>query len=95
MSEIFDHRYRKLIVRDSASRKTNAFFNLINLELDIDQFYFCTKDPNEAKYQLLINKRKNTGFKYFNDSKAILNIQKIWMTFIKILKNAIQIRNQN
>ena len=95
MSEILDHQYRKLIVRDSGSRKTNALFNLINHEPDIDQFHFCTKDPNEAKYQLLINKRKNTAFKYFNDSKAILNIQMIWMTFIKILKNAIQIRNQN
>ena len=28
------------------------------------------KDPNEAKYQLLINKRENLGLKHFNDSKA-------------------------
>ena len=30
------------------------------------------KDPSEAKYQLLINKREITGLKYFNDSKAFI-----------------------
>ena len=30
-------------------------------------------DPNEAKYQLLINKRKSTGLKYLNDSKAFVD----------------------
>ena len=30
------------------------------------------KDPYEAKYQLLINKRKSTGLKYFNDPKAFI-----------------------
>ena len=33
------------------------------------------------------------GLQDFNDSKAIINI--IWMMFIKILKNTIQIRIQN
>ena len=28
------------------------------------------KDPYEAKYQFLINKRESTGLKYFNDPKA-------------------------
>ena len=28
------------------------------------------KDPYEAKYQFLINKRESTGLKHFNDSKA-------------------------
>ena len=28
------------------------------------------KDTYEAKYQLLTNKRENTGLKHFNDSKA-------------------------
>ena len=31
------------------------------------------KDPNEAKYQLLINKRESTGLKYLNDSKAFVD----------------------
>ena len=30
------------------------------------------KDPFEAKYQLLINKRESTGLKHFNDSKAFI-----------------------
>ena len=28
------------------------------------------KDPNEAKYKLLINKRENYGLNHFNDPKA-------------------------
>ena len=30
------------------------------------------KDPYEAKYQFLINKRKNTRLKHFNDPKAFI-----------------------
>ena len=30
------------------------------------------KDPYEAKYQFLINKRKNAGLKYLNDPKAFI-----------------------
>ena len=47
--------------------KTNTLLNLINNEPDIDKtisYHF------EAKYQLLIKKRKNAGLNYFNDSKA-------------------------
>ena len=38
----------------------------------IDKIYLCTKDPFEAKYQLLINKRESTGLKHLNDSKAFV-----------------------
>ena len=31
-----------------------------------------TKDPYEAKYQFLINKRESTGLKHFNDPKAFI-----------------------
>ena len=34
--------------------------------------FFYGKDPYEAEYQLLINKRESTGFKYLNDSKAFI-----------------------
>ena len=44
--------------------------NLINHEPDVDKIYLYAKDPYEAKYQLLINKRESTGLKYLNDSKA-------------------------
>ena len=30
------------------------------------------KDPCEAKYQLLINKKESTGLKYLNYSKAVI-----------------------
>ena len=34
--------------------------------------YLYGKDPYEAKYQFLINKRENTGLKHLNDSKAFI-----------------------
>ena len=33
--------------------------------------YIC-KDPYEAKYQFLINKRESTGLNHFNDPKAFI-----------------------
>ena len=41
-------------------------------ESDIDKFQLHTKDPYEGKYQFLINKRKSTGLKRFNHSKAFM-----------------------
>ena len=35
---------------------------MISHQPDIDKIYLYTKDPYEAKYQLLIKKRKATGF---------------------------------
>ena len=70
--EIFDHSYRILIIGGSGSGKTTSLFNLKSHQLDIDKIHLYTKDPNEAKYQLLINKRKNLGLKHFNDSKAFI-----------------------
>ena len=43
-------------------------FSLTNHEPDIDKIYLYTKDPYEAKYQSLINKRESTGLKCWNDS---------------------------
>ena len=56
----------------SGSRKTNALLNLINQQPDIVKILLYAKDPYEAKYQLLINKRESTGLNYLNDSKALL-----------------------
>ena len=70
--EISGCPYRILIVGGSGSGKTNAFFNLINNEADIDKIYLYPKDPYKVKYQLLINKRQRTGLKYLNDSKAFI-----------------------
>ena len=67
-----DHSYRILITGDSASGKTNALLNLINNQPDIDKIYLYAKDPYEAKYQYLINKREGVGINHFNDPKAFI-----------------------
>ena len=70
--EIPDYPYRVLIVGGSGSGKTNSLFNLINHQPDIDKIDLYTKDPYEAKYQFLINKREDAGRKHFNDSKTFI-----------------------
>ena len=64
----------------------------MNQQPDIDKIYLYSKDPYEALYQFLINKRESTFLKHFNDFELLLNTQMIWIIFIKILKNTIQIR---
>ena len=56
-----DHPYRILIIGGSGSGKTDALLNLINNQPDIDKIYLHTRDPYQAKYQFLINKRENIG----------------------------------
>ena len=67
-----DHPYRILIIGGSGSGKTNALFNLINNQPDIDQIYLYANDPYETKYQFLMNKRESAGLKHFNDPKAFI-----------------------
>ena len=56
----------------SGFEKTNTLLNLINNQLDIEKIYLYAKDPYEAKYQFLINKRESTGLKHLNDLKAFV-----------------------
>ena len=67
-----DHPYRILIIRGSGSGKTNALLNLINKHPNIDEIYLYAKDPYEAKYQYLINKREKVGLDHFDDPKAFI-----------------------
>ena len=67
-----DHPYRILIVGGSGSGKTNALFNLINNQPDIDKMYLYAEDPCEAKYQYLINKREKVGVSHYKDPKAFI-----------------------
>ena len=67
-----DHPYRILIIGGSGSGKTNALLNLIENQPDIDKIYLYAKDPYEAKYQYLINKREGVGINHFNDPKAFI-----------------------
>ena len=71
-TEFPDHPHRILIIGGSGSRNTSALFNLINNEANIEKNYLYAKDPYEAKYQFLINKRESRGLKYLNDSKAFI-----------------------
>ena len=70
--QLTDYPYRILIIGGSRSGKTNVLLNLIENKLDIDKIYLYTKDPYEAKYQYLINKREGAGISDFNDLKAFI-----------------------
>ena len=67
-----DHPYRILIIGGSGSGKINVLLNLIKNQPDIDKIYLYAKDPYEAKYQYLINKREGVGINHFNDPKAFI-----------------------
>ena len=67
-----DHPYRILIVGGSGSGKTNILLRLIENKPDIDKTYLYAKDPYEAKYQYLINKREGVGINYFSNPKAFI-----------------------
>ena len=58
--------------RGSGSGKINALLNLIENQTDIDKIYLYAKDPYEAKYQYLINKREGVGINHFKDLKAFI-----------------------
>ena len=67
-----DHSHRIFVIGGSGSGKTNALLNLIKNQSDIDKIYLYAKDPYEAKYQYLINKREGVGINHFNDPKAFI-----------------------
>ena len=73
--------YRILIIGSCRSVKTNSLFDLINYQPDIDKIYLYAKEPSEAKYQFLTNKRESTSLKIL---KLLLNTRIIWTMFIKI-----------
>ena len=60
-----------LIIGGSGSGKTNALLTLMNNQPDIDKIYLYAKDPYEAKYQFLINKREITGLKHLQDARCL------------------------
>ena len=54
-----DKPYRILIIGGSGFGKINVSFNLIENQPDVDKIYWYAKDPYEAKYQYLLNKRES------------------------------------
>ena len=67
-----DHPYRILIIGGSGSGKSKALLSLIENQPDIDKIYLYAKDPCEAKYQHLINKRDSVDINHFNNPKAFI-----------------------
>ena len=67
-----DHQYRILIIGGSGSGETNLLLNLMKNQPDIDKIYLYAKDPFEAKYQYLINKRERVDINHFKDPKAFI-----------------------
>ena len=90
---IRDYPYRILIIGGSGSGKTNALLNLINNQSDIDKIYLYAKDPYEAKYQYLINKREKVGLDHFDDPKAFIEYSMICKLSIKILMITVREKN--
>ena len=64
--------YRILIVGGSGSGTINVLLNLVKNQPDIDKIYLYAKDPYEAKYQYLINKREVLGIEHFSNPKAFI-----------------------
>ena len=63
---------RTLIIEGSGSVKINALLNSITYQPGIDKTCLYIKDPYEAKYQLLINKRKSVRLKHCSDPNAFI-----------------------
>ena len=56
-----------MIIGGFGSGKTNTLLNLINEQHDIDKIHWYTKNLNKAKYEILIEKRKDAGIEHLND----------------------------
>ena len=57
---------------DGCKSGKNSVLNLLNQQSNIDKMYLHAKDPFEAKYQFLSNKRERTGYR--NDIDDIYSI---------------------
>ena len=67
-----DHPYRILIIGGSGSGKTNALFNLIRQEGDIDKIYWYAKDLSEPKYEFWIKKCEDAGINHLKDPNVFI-----------------------
>ena len=64
--------YRQWPGQCSGPDQKSPLFNLISYQPNMDKIYFCAKDPYEAKYQLLTDKRGNSGLNVFKWFKAFI-----------------------
>ena len=61
-----------MIIGGLGSGKTTLLLTLIENQPNIDKIYLYSKDPYEAKYQYVINKREGAGIDHFNDPKVFI-----------------------
>ena len=87
-----NYPYRILIIGGSGSGKTNVLLKLIENQPDIDNIYLYPKDPYDAKYQYLINKRESVGIIILRILKLLLSIQMTCAIFAKLLMITILIK---
>ena len=88
-----DNKSRCTYVRD-VRQLLNPAFILLSHGPDTDKIYLYAQNPYEAKYPILISKREVQAYRIQMIQKLLLDIQMIWMIFIKILKNTIQKKNE-
>ena len=91
--EVSDYSYRILVIGVPRSGKTNSLFNLVNQQPYIDNTYLYAKDPYEAKYPFLINKRESVGSKCLNDSKSFIEYSNNINNIYETSKNKSQTKN--
>ena len=77
---------RILIIGYSGSGKTIALFNLINNQQDIDKICLYSKDPYEAKYQHLFNKREKVDLSHYDDRKVFIEHSNDMQDIYKIIE---------
>ena len=83
----------RIFIIGGLDQEKKGLLHLINHKPHTDEIYLYRKDPCEVKYQFLINKREDEAESIVMLLKFLLNTPVIWMIFIKILKNIIQIKN--
>ena len=82
-----DHQSRILIIGGSGSGKTNSLLNLIHNQSDIDKICLYAKDPYQAKYHHLINKREKVGLDHFNDPKTFMEYSNVMQDVYKNIED--------
>ena len=83
-----------MIIGGFGSGKTNGLFNLIKEQDDIGKIYLYAKDLSEPKYEFLIKKHEDAGIKYLMIQMHFLSVQKLWMTFMRILMTTTQAKKE-
>lgn len=66
------HQHRILVIGGSGSKKVNVLLSLTNHQPDVDNTFLLAKNPNEPKYQLLINEHGQTDLKHCKYPNAFI-----------------------